>query len=255
MTSLNSLRAGTAAFCIATALLTAPAFAQQSGTSEPQGTAVDQPTIGDSSATSTETTPGGAPEATDTSGDIVVTGSRIARPTLNSPIPVTTVTVADLTRTGSVVVGDVLNDLPSLQSTYSQQNSTRFIGTAGLNLLDLRGLGTSRTLVLVNGRRHITASAGDFVVDTNTIPTDLIDRVDIVTGGSSAVYGSDAMAGVVNFVLKRDYDGIKLNAQGGVTDKGTRGTYRIAGTFGKNFADGRGNVALSLEYNQANLVT
>lgn len=187
--------------------------------------------------------------------EVVVTGSRISRPTLDSPIPVTSVTAADLTRTGAVAVGDVLNDLPSLRSTYSQANSTQFIGTAGVNFLDLRGLGITRTLVLVNGRRHVTSSEGDFLVDTNTIPTDLIDRVDVVTGGSSAVYGSDAMAGVVNFVLKRDFEGLSLNAQGGLTDKGGRGTYRLSGTYGKNFADGRGNVALSLEYNQADLVT
>ncbi|MDX3911383.1 MAG: TonB-dependent receptor [Sphingobium sp.] len=194
-----------------------------------------------------------APEADDTT--IIVTGSRIARPTLDSPIPVTSLTSADLTRTGGTVVGDVLNDLPSLRSTYSQANSTQFLGTSGLNLLDLRGLGVSRTLVLVNGRRHITASEGEFLVDSNTIPTDLIDRVDIVTGGSSAVYGSDAMAGVVNFVLKRDFEGISLNAQSGISSKGDRGTYRLSGTYGLNFGEGRGNVALSLEYNNADLVT
>ncbi|UYY58773.1 TonB-dependent receptor domain-containing protein [Sphingomonas sp. S2-65] len=187
--------------------------------------------------------------------EVVVTGSRIARPTLDSPIPVTSVSVADLTRTGGVVIGDALNDLPSLRSTYSQANSTQYIGTSGVNFLDLRGLGPSRTLVLVNGRRHITSSEGEFIVDTNTIPTDLIDRVDIVTGGSSAVYGSDAMAGVVNFVLKRNFEGARLNAQAGLSDKGDRGTYRLSGTFGKNFSEGRGNVALSLEYNQADMVT
>jgi outer membrane receptor protein involved in Fe transport len=186
---------------------------------------------------------------------IIVTGSRIARPTLDSPIPVTSLSTTDLTRNGGTVVGDVLNDLPSLRSSYSQANSTQYIGTSGLNLLDLRGLGVSRTLVLVNGRRHVTSSEGEFLVDTNTIPTDLIDRVDIVTGGSSAVYGSDAMAGVVNFVLKRDFEGLSLDAKAGVTSYGDRGTYRLSGTYGKNFADGRGNVALNLEYNQANLVT
>ena len=196
-----------------------------------------------------------APAQNEDPVDVVVTGSRISRPTLDSPIPVTSLAAADLTRNGGVVIGDVLNDLPSLRSTYSQANSSQFIGTSGLNLLDLRGLGVTRTLVLVNGRRHITSSEGDFLVDTNTIPTDLIERVDIVTGGSSAVYGSDAMAGVVNFVLKRDFEGLSLNAQGGVTDKGDRGTYRIAGTYGKNFAEGRGNIALSLEYNQADLLT
>jgi len=187
---------------------------------------------------------------------IIVTGSRIARsPNLTSPIPVTAVTAADLTRTGQTVIGDVLNDLPSLRSSFSQSNSTQYIGTAGLNLLDLRGLGTSRTLVLVNGRRHITAQEGEFEIDTNTIPTALLDRVDIVTGGSSAVYGSDAMAGVVNFVLKKDFEGIALDGQGGITSHGDRGQYRLSGTFGKNFSEGRGNIAVSLEYNQSNQVT
>ncbi|GAO38873.1 putative TonB-dependent receptor [Sphingomonas changbaiensis NBRC 104936] len=196
-----------------------------------------------------------ADASADMGADIVVTGSRISRPTLDSPIPVTTVTATDLTRSGQVAVGDVLNDLPSLRSTYSQANSTQYIGTSGLNLLDLRGLGTTRTLVLVNGRRHITSSPGDFLVDTNTIPTDLIERVDVVTGGSSAVYGSDAMAGVVNFVLKRDFDGFTANAQAGITSHGDRPTYRLSTTWGKNFADGRGNVAVSLEYNQSDLLT
>jgi len=182
---------------------------------------------------------------------IIVTGSRIARPTLDSPIPVTTVSAQDLMRSGQTNVGDVLNDLPSLRSTFSQSNSTQYIGTAGLNFLDLRGLGEPRTLVLVNGRRHVTSSEGDFLVDTNTIPTDLIERVDIVTGGNSAVYGSDAMAGVVNFVLKRNFDGLNLSAQSGVSSRGDRGTLRVAGTFGHNFADGRGNIALSLDYTNA----
>ncbi len=201
-----------------------------------------------------------APQGSDTASDrgepvIIVTGSRIARPTLDSPIPVTSLSTADLTRSGGTVIGDVLNDLPSLRSSYSQANSTQYIGTSGLNLLDLRGLGVTRSLVLVNGRRHVTSSEGDFLVDTNTIPTDLIERVDIVTGGSSAVYGSDAMAGVVNFVLKRDFDGLSLDGKAGISSYGDRGTYRLSGTFGRNFADGRGNVALSLEYNRANLLT
>ena len=87
--------------------------------------------------------------------EVVVTGSRIARPNLESPVPVTTVTAEELFETGSTSVGDLLNDLPSLRSTFSQSNSSRFLGTTGLNLLDLRGLGTQRTLVLLNGRRHV----------------------------------------------------------------------------------------------------
>lgn len=193
--------------------------------------------------------PGAAPET------IVVTGSRIARPTLDSPVPVTTVSAADLTRSGQVNVGDVLQRLPALSASVTQAGSLGggvSIGTTGLNLLNLRNLGISRTLVLVDGQRHVTAVEGEFQVDVNTIPAALIDRVDVVTGGSSAVYGSDAMAGVVNFVLKRNYDGAEINAQGGMSSRGDRGQYRIAGTFGRNFADGRANIAVDLEYEHGN---
>ncbi|MDR6113741.1 outer membrane receptor protein involved in Fe transport [Sphingomonas sp. SORGH_AS870] len=187
-------------------------------------------------------------------GDVIVTGSRLARPNLDSPTPVTSVTAELLTSTGNLNIGDSLNQLPALRSTYSQANSTRFIGTAGLNLLDLRGLGTSRTLVVVNGRRHVTAQPGSFVIDTNTIPTELLERVDVVTGGSSAVYGSDAMAGVVNFVLKRNFEGIRATGQSGVSSHGTRGSYFGALTVGKNFAEGRGNIAAAAEYSFSDVV-
>lgn len=187
-------------------------------------------------------------------GDIVVTGSRLARPNLDSPAPVTSVTSELLTSTGNLSIGDALNQLPALRTSYSQANSTRFIGTAGLNLLDLRGLGISRTLVLVNGRRHVTSQPGSFVVDTNTIPTDLLERVDVQTGGSSAVYGSDAMAGVVNFVLKRNFEGLRLTGQSGISSHGTRGSYFGALTAGKNFAEGRGNISAAAEYSFSDVV-
>jgi outer membrane receptor protein involved in Fe transport len=179
---------------------------------------------------------------------IVVTGSRIRRPNLDSPVPITSISAEELAQTGDVNVGDRLNDLPSLRSTFSQSNSTRFIGTAGVNLLDLRGLGESRTLVLVNGRRHITYTPGDFLVDVNTIPTDLIERVDVVTGGSSAVYGSDAVAGVVNFILKKNFSGIRVRGQAGTSTRGDRGVQFISVTGGQNFFDDRANVAVNLEY-------
>ncbi len=183
-------------------------------------------------------------------GTIVVTGSRIRRPNLESVVPVTSVTGEEFFETGQTSVGDVLNELPALRSTFSQANSTRFLGTAGLNLLDLRGLGTQRTLTLVNGRRHVASNIlGNAVeVDTNTIPTDLIERVDVVTGGNSAIYGSDAIAGVVNFILKDDYEGIQLRGQGGVSKYGDAGNYYVSALAGTNFADGRGNVAVNLEY-------
>jgi outer membrane receptor protein involved in Fe transport len=179
--------------------------------------------------------------------NVEVTGTRIRRPNIESNVPIVSVT-ADEIADGDPSVGDALNDLPSLRSTFSQANSVRFIGTTGLNILDLRGLGTSRTLVLVNGRRHITASPGDYLVDINTIPSDLIERIDVITGGSSAVYGSDAVAGVVNFVMRRDYDGIRLRGQGGISQQGDRAIEFISLTAGRNFADDRANIAINLEY-------
>lgn len=197
--------------------------------------------------------PTAASSQTDSTGnkdEIVITGSRIARPNLASPNPITSVQGEEFFRSGQVSIGDQLNQLPQLASTFSQSNSTRFLGTAGLNLLDLRDLGTQRTLVLVNGRRHV---AGDILnsgtsVDTNTIPTDLIERVDVVTGGESAVYGSDAIAGVVNFVLKDHFEGLQARAQSGISTYGDGGAQFVSLLGGKNFGDGRGNIAVNLEY-------
>jgi outer membrane receptor protein involved in Fe transport len=181
---------------------------------------------------------------------IVVTGSRIKQPNLESTVAVTSISGQEFFETGQTSIGDTLNELPALRSTFSQANSTRFLGTGGLNLLDLRGLGTQRTLVLVNGRRHIASDIlGNAVeVAVNTIPTDLVERVDVVTGGNSAIYGSDAIAGVVNFVLKQDYEGLQVRGQGGISKYGDAGNYYISALGGMNFADGRGNVALNFEY-------
>jgi outer membrane receptor protein involved in Fe transport len=191
-----------------------------------------------------------AEDANDDEGTIVVTGSRIRRPNLESTVPVTTITGDEFFQTGQTSIGDTLNELPALRSTFTQANSTRFLGTSGLNLLDLRGLGTQRTLVLQNGRRHVGSNIlGNAVeVDTNTIPTDLIERVDVVTGGNSAIYGSDAIAGVVNFILKKDYEGLQLRGQGGVSTYGDAGNYYVSALAGKNFGDGRGNIAVNFEY-------
>ncbi len=190
-------------------------------------------------------------EATvDTSTSIVVTGSRIRRPNLDSTVPITSVAGEQFFQQGQTNVGDTLNDLPQLRSTFAQQNPGLGIGIAGLNLLDLRGLGTQRTLVLVNGRRHVPADIlnNAVSVDTNSIPNDLIERVDIVTGGNSAVYGSDAIAGVVNFVLRKNYDGLQVRGQAGITEEGFGGNQYLSAMFGKNFADGRANVTLHGEY-------
>jgi outer membrane receptor protein involved in Fe transport len=246
---INGLRASTA--------LTSAVFAfglLYAGQASAQTAATDSQTLCPDGSTPTANAPcppsATAPAASDQSGEIVVTGSRIRRPNLDSPVPVTSISGEDFFKTGSTSVGDVLNELPALTSTFSQSNSTRFLGTSGLSLLDLRGLGTQRTLVLVNGRRHV---AGDILneassPDINTIPTDLIERVDVVTGGDSAVYGSDAVAGVVNFVLKDHYDGVQLRAQSGISQYGDAPSSFASALFGKNFAGGRGNIAVNLEY-------
>lgn len=181
-------------------------------------------------------------------GVIFVTGSRISTPAnLSSPVPITSVTTEEIV-TGNVSLGDSLNQLPQLRATFSQSNSTRFIGTSGINALDLRGLGPARTLVLVNGRRQVTATPGIERIDVNTIPSDLVERIDIVTGGNSAVYGSDAVAGVVNFVLQDDFEGIRVRGQSGISSRGDRGSYFASITAGQNFAEGRGNIAFAGEY-------
>jgi len=189
-----------------------------------------------------------------TNEEITVTGSRIRRPNLDSPLPVTSVGGQEFFQTGNVSVGDKLAELPSIRSTFTQANSTRFLGAAGINKLDLRGLGTVRTLVLVNGRRHVGGDVlGNGVTpDINTIPTDLIDRVDVVTGGNSAVYGSDAIAGVVNFVLKQNYQGLQLRGQGGLSRYGDAGSFFVSALGGRNFADGRGNITVNAEFAKQN---
>lgn len=187
---------------------------------------------------------------------ITVTGSRIRRPNLESSVPVTSVAGEEFVEQSDVSVGDTLNELPQLASTFAQQNPGAGVGVAGLNLLDLRGLGTARTLTLVNGRRHV---AGDIQnnavsVDINTIPTDLIERVDIVTGAQSSIYGSDAIAGVVNFVLRRDFNGLQLRGNASVAAEGYGPKQLVSAMYGKNFGGGRGNVTVQAEYSRTDRI-
>lgn len=190
---------------------------------------------------------GAAPTA---QNEVTVTGSRIRRPGIESVVPVTSIGGEEFFQQGQNNVGDTLNELPQLRTTFGQQNGTRFLGTTGLNLLDLRGLGTQRTLVLVNGRRHVPADIlGNGVSpDVNTIPNDLIERVDLVTGGNSAIYGSDAIAGVVNFIMRRDYEGLQIRGQAAISGEGYGANQYVSAMYGMNFADGRGNVTVHAEY-------
>ena len=185
-----------------------------------------------------------------TDQQITITGSRIRRPNLESTVPITSLAGEEFFQQGQNNIGDTLNELPQLRTTFGQQNAGRFLGTTGLNLLDLRGLGTQRTLVLVNGRRHVPSDILNNGVspDVNTIPNDLIDRVDIVTGGNSAIYGSDAIAGVVNFVLKRNFEGLQVRGHAGISGYGSGGNQYASAMYGMNFGDDRGNVTVHAEY-------
>jgi len=179
---------------------------------------------------------------------IQVTGSRILREGAIAPSSVTSISGEDLVNIGAINIGEALNKLPQLASTYSLSNSGRFIGTSGLNILDLRNMGADRTLVLVDGKRHVSSAAGSQSVDTNTIPTAWVDRVEIITGGASAVYGADAVTGVVNFILKRDIEGLDVSATKGYADNHDFANEKYNFSFGTEVLDGRGNVAVSAEY-------
>ncbi|SFS01114.1 TonB-dependent receptor domain-containing protein [Sphingomonas jatrophae] len=238
-----------AASALAAGAIFLPGAASAQVTSDPTGAAADAAKASATAVTEPSAGPTNGPDAAGSTDTIVVTGSRIRRPNLESGAPITTVTGDEFFQTGQVSIGDVLNELPQLRSTFSQQNSTRFLGTRGLNLLDLRGLGSQRTLVLVNGRRHVPGDVLNNAVspDVNTFPTDLIERVDLLTGSGATVYGSDAIAGAVNFVLKQDYEGVQVRGQTGISKYGDAGNQYASILAGTNFADGRGNIAFNAE--------
>jgi outer membrane receptor protein involved in Fe transport len=181
---------------------------------------------------------------------IEVTGSRILREGAIAPSPVTVISGADLVNTGAINIGEALNDLPALASTQTLSNGGENIGTAGLNLLDLRGMGTERTLVLIDGRRHVSSSPGTASVDVNTIPTSWIERVEIITGGASAVYGADAVTGVVNFVLKKNITGLDVSLSKGFAEEGPYDNDKFTLSYGRDFAEGRGNVGFFFSHSQ-----
>src|SRR5688572_16458259 len=145
-------------------------------------------------------------------GEIVVTGSRIRSANLESTTPVTQVTAADVVTQGVTRIEDLVNQLPQ---AFAAQNVTVANGATGTATLNLRGLGSPRTLVLIDGRRmpYGGVTSASAAPDINQIPTQMIERVDILTGGASAVYGSDAVAGVVNFIMKKDFEGVQVTSQ------------------------------------------
>ncbi len=183
-----------------------------------------------------------------TVSELVVTGSRIPRPNLEQPTPVATINTTAIENAGTSSLGDIIAQLPALASSGTvRANSDSGANLGGLSFPDLRSLGTSRTLTLVDGKRHVAGDAGDTAVDLNSIPPALVDRVEVITGGASAVYGSDAVTGVINIILKDDFEGYEFNMQAGAPIEGKYGqNYSASLTGGWNFQDGRGNVTLTV---------
>ena len=188
--------------------------------------------------------------------EVVVTGSRLKLdPNATEPLPVSSVSADQLRAAGNTDVTATLRQIPALISSGTVADSIeRGGGGTGQATLNLRQLGSNRTLVLIDGQRHVSGVAGAQTVDVSTIPSGLIERVDVLTGGASAIYGADAVTGVVNYVLKRNYSGLAIDAQAGVSDRGDGASYRIDATYGLNFAGGRGNITIAGGYTNENEV-
>ena len=205
--------------------------------------------VGTARAAESGATPevGARPEPSgEVADEILVTGTRVNRSGFLAPTPTTVLDVGEIERTGSSNIATALNQLPAFQPTFNP--ASRVLGTAnvGGTFLDLRGLGTNRTLVLLNGRRIVAASSSG-LVDINMIPQALVERIDVVTGGASAAWGSDAVSGVVNFVLNERFTGLKGSVQGGISSRGDNAEYKATLAYGTSFAGGRGHITVSGE--------
>lgn len=179
--------------------------------------------------------------------EVIVTGSRISRPDYEAASPVVSISAETFELSGEVQIESVLNSMPQLVAAITTTSNNPSNG--GQANVDLRGLGTSRTLVLMDGSRLVPSNVTG-VVDLNTIPSALIDGVEILTGGASSVYGSDAIAGVVNVRMKRDFSGLQLKVQQNVTSESDGRTTLVEGVMGGNFADDRGNAVVALTYDK-----
>lgn len=282
---LNTTAIGTAVFGVSM-MFAAPAFAQPSSAQEectPDSPNYDpntrdcvQPPEGTPGRTAAGTNPGTAPsdeEPTQEELDagapegesIVVTGSRIPRPQFEGTIPGAQVTAEQIEARAFTNTLDVLNDIPLVgpgASPFGTNGGQP--ASLGASFVDLLDLGTNRTLTLVNGRRYVSGNAASLFVagnvtgsqvDLNTIPTALISRLDVLTVGGAVAYGSDAVAGVVNAVLRDDYEGISFSALSGISTRGDAAVWRLTGVFGTNFAGDRGNIAISVEANHDDALT
>ena len=241
MKTTTLLRTSTASAVLGLAMLATPVAAQQSVTT---GQGPDQ-----SDSTNQEVGIEAVPDATDgqqtaSGNEVVITGSRIPRRDLESAAPIAVIQDEEFKLSGTVNVENVINTLPQvIPGTTAFSNNPG----GGVATLNLRGLGSTRNLVLVNGRRYVFFDTSQRV-DLNTIPSFLIDSVDVVTGGASAVYGSDAIAGVVNFRLRQDLVGVEAGGQYSITERGDGARYNAYLALGTELGDGRGHATVFAEY-------
>src|SRR3954469_20693352 len=250
-----------------------PAFAQDNpGT---QGGTTGQPQTGPVEASTPTTSADANPAAQNDQGAIVITGSRIPQPNLTAVSPVTVVNSQEVRLQGTSKTEDLINSLPQ---AFAEQGGNLANGATGTATVNLRGLGSQRTMVLINGRRLVPGDPAFPSPDINIVPAAIIDRVDVLTGGASSVYGSDAVSGVVNFIMDTKFEGIKLDGQysfynhvndtdtgliaaldrrgfgyprGSVADGGT---VDLSAQIGAGFDDGRGHVVAYLTYRKLNPV-
>lgn len=189
------------------------------------------------------------PTAAEAVRNIVVTGSRIERDADETPTPITSVSEEEFDESGATELGEFIADLPAASSTLNDSTVAGNVQNSGLSAIQLRNLGDNRTLVLIDGRRTVSNSANANRVSTSTIPSSFIDRIEIITGGASSIYGSDAVAGVVN-IITTDDRGFRLRTRGGITEHGDGEEFTIDGRWGTRFADGRGYFAVSGTYDR-----
>lgn len=216
----------------ASGLLVLPGFAMAQGASGAAGAAAPEP-----------------------AQRVEITGSRILSLDAQSASPLQVLTADDIARSGAVNLQDVLQKLPTTSvPAFSRTNSNFATASAGVATVDLRGFGANRTLVLVNGRRFVAGIPTTATVDLNTIPAEFIERVEVLTGGSSATYGSDAIAGVVNIILKRQFEGLALDAGLGAAEEGDDTKQKFSLTFGSRLDGGRGHLMTHLAYSRQGAV-
>lgn len=182
---------------------------------------------------------------------ISITGSRIpSDPNITSSVPLQSLDAKDIRKSGELNLADIVSDIPALISSLTAENSV-----TGANALNLRGLGSERTLTLVNGRRHVAGFRGTSAVDIGTIPRALVERVEVTTGGGSAIYGADAVTGVVNFILKDDFEGMQFDVQAGKPFDSGGETFGFDALVGKNFDNDKGNIVFSASFERESDLT